>query len=96
MRSVNIGELKNHLSAYLQFVRNGEEIIVRDRNTPVARILPIQADSLTEHEARLVASGAMTLPLEEVDWDAFVAEDVGEDVPTEAIAVAVEESRGQW
>jgi prevent-host-death family protein len=47
MRTVNIGELKNQLSAYLQYVRNGEEVIVRDRNTPVARILPIHADSLS-------------------------------------------------
>lgn len=50
MRTVNIGELKNQLSAYLQYVRNGEEVIVRDRNAPVApvaRILPIHADSLS-------------------------------------------------
>src|SRR5580658_6714404 len=39
MRTVNIGELKNQLSAYLQYVRNGEEVVVKDRNTPVARIL---------------------------------------------------------
>jgi prevent-host-death family protein len=96
MRTVNIGELKNQLSAYLQYVRNGEEVIVRDRNTPVARILPIHADSLSEHEAKLVASGAMTLPLEEMDWDAFFAEDIGENVSPEVAAAAVEESRGQW
>lgn len=96
MRSVNIGELKNQLSAYLQFVRNGEEIIVRDRNTPVARILPIRADSLTDHETQLVASGAMSPPLEEINWDAFFAEDTGEDVSEETIAQAVDESRGNW
>ena len=32
MKTVNIADLKNQLSAYLQLVRNGEEIIVRDRN----------------------------------------------------------------
>jgi prevent-host-death family protein len=93
MRTVNIGELKNQLSAYLQYVRNGEEIIIRDRNTPVARILPIHADSLSEHEARLVASGAMTLPLEEMDWDAFFAEDVG-NVPHDIAVQAAIEGRG--
>jgi len=96
MRTVNIGELKNQLSAYLQYVRNGEEVIVRDRNTPVARILPIHADSLSEHEARLVASGAMTLPQEEMDWDAFFAESVSEDISPEAIAEAVNFSKGSW
>ena len=90
MRTVNIGELKNQLSAYLQYVRNGEEVIVRDRNTPVARFLPIHTDSLSQHEAKLVASGAMTLPLEEMDWDAFFAEPVG-NVPHDiAVQAAIE------
>jgi prevent-host-death family protein len=93
MRTVNIGELKNQLSAYLQYVRNGEEVIVRDRNTPVARILPIHADSLSEHEAKLVASGAMTLPLEEMDWDAFFAAPAG-NVPHDIAVQAAIEGRG--
>lgn len=37
MRSVNIAELKNRLSAYIRFARAGEEIVIRDRNLPVAR-----------------------------------------------------------
>jgi antitoxin (DNA-binding transcriptional repressor) of toxin-antitoxin stability system len=70
MRTVNIGELKNQLSAYLQLVRNGEEVVVRDRDLPVARIVPYQA-TLSEEEAQLVASGDMTLPTQEMDWDLF-------------------------
>lgn len=42
MRSVNIGTLKNQLSAYLRLVRNGEEVVVRDRDKPIARILPFR------------------------------------------------------
>jgi len=30
MRSVNIAELKNRLSAYVTFARGGEEIIIRE------------------------------------------------------------------
>ena len=73
MKTVNIGELKNQLSAYLQLVRNGEEVIVKDRNMPVARILPIRAASLSEADAELVAAGKMTLPEKEMDWEAFWA-----------------------
>jgi prevent-host-death family protein len=40
MRSVNIAELKNRLSAYLVEVRRGEEILIRDRQRPVAKIVP--------------------------------------------------------
>jgi len=55
MRTVNIGTLKNKLSAYLQYVRNGEEIIVRDRNKPVARIRPFTLTLPPEgdHEAEV-------------------------------------------
>jgi prevent-host-death family protein len=73
MRTVNIGDLKNQLSAYLQYVRDGEEIIVRDRNLPVARILPVENADLSDHERQLVASGAMKLPEQEMDWEAFWA-----------------------
>ena len=41
MKSVNIAELKNRLSVYINDVKAGEEILVRDRNQPVARIVPL-------------------------------------------------------
>ena len=41
MKSVNITELKNRLKVYLNDVKAGEEILVRDRNQPVARIVPL-------------------------------------------------------
>ena len=62
MRTVNIGELKNQLSGYLQYVKNGEEIVIRDRSVPVARILPFRHGSGWEQEEQLVASGALKMP----------------------------------
>jgi prevent-host-death family protein len=62
MKSVQIGDLKNHLSAHLREVRKGEEIIVRDRNLPVARIIPYVPDSIEEQERILVAAGILRLP----------------------------------
>ena len=41
MKSVNIAELKNRLSLYLKEVKAGEEILVRDRDRPIARIVPL-------------------------------------------------------
>lgn len=41
MKTVKIADLKSHLSAYLKEVRSGHELIVADRDTPVARISPI-------------------------------------------------------
>jgi prevent-host-death family protein len=40
VNSVNIADLKNNLSRYLARVREGAELTVLDRDTPVARILP--------------------------------------------------------
>lgn len=60
MRSVQIGDLKNKLSGYLREVRKGEEIIVRDRNLPVAKIIPYVPDDPEEQERILIATGAMT------------------------------------
>lgn len=41
MKEVGIAELKARLSEYLRAVRRGETIAVLDRQTPVARIVPI-------------------------------------------------------
>lgn len=40
MKEVKIAQLKSQLSKYLQYVRLGGEVIVKDRDTPVARLLP--------------------------------------------------------
>jgi prevent-host-death family protein len=39
MRTVKISELKDKLSAYIRFVKNGEEVLILERNTPVARLV---------------------------------------------------------
>jgi len=41
MKIANIAEFKNNLSRYLAAVEQGEEIEVRKRNVPVARVVPI-------------------------------------------------------
>jgi len=62
MRSVNIAELKNSLSKYLTFAKGGEEIIIRDRNLPVAKLVPFPPDEASDEELLLVAAGKMRLP----------------------------------
>ena len=58
MRSTNISDLRTHLTRYLKEVRAGEEIIVRDRQLPFAKIVPLAHDDAAE-DAALVASGMM-------------------------------------
>ena len=90
MRTVNIGDLKNHLSAYLQYVRNGEEVIVRDRNIPVARILPFRSADLTSDERELVAAGVMKMPEQPLDLEAFWGRQSGNVAPDIALKAVLD------
>ncbi len=70
MKTVNIADLKNNLSAYLEQVKNGEELIVKDRNRPIARLIPLTSgEDLDAEEEALVAAGLMRLPLKEKSDD---------------------------
>jgi prevent-host-death family protein len=72
MKTVNVAELKNRLSAYLQLVKDGEEVIVKDRNQPVARISPYDTSQLSDSGRRLVATGMLKLPEDPAaNWDKF-------------------------
>ena len=55
MKRANIGHLKNNLSRYLDHVRAGGEVIVLDRQRPIARILPLgqQVAATGDDEGRL-------------------------------------------
>jgi prevent-host-death family protein len=44
MKTAKVAELKARLSAYLAEVRSGGTVVVYDRNTPIARLVPFQED----------------------------------------------------
>src|SRR5579864_7063316 len=69
MRSVSVAELKNRLSKYLALAKGGEEIIIRDRNLPVAKLVPFSSEEGTEEELLLVAADKMRLPERPVDLE---------------------------
>src|SRR5437588_2251240 len=69
MGTVNIAELKDRLSSFLHRVRAGEELVIRDRNLPIAKIVPLQGED--GEELSLVASGHMTLPTQQLDQKRF-------------------------
>ena len=66
MGTVGIKELKNSLTQYLRRTKQGEEVIVTERGTPIALIQPIKgankAVSLEARLARVAAQGLVTLP----------------------------------
>ena len=94
MQTVNIADLKNNLSAWLEQVRNGEELVVKDRNTPIARLMPLAAgEDLDAEEESLVAAGLMRLALDRKNDDFL-------DLPAptvslEAIRAAIQAERDE-
>lgn len=66
MKVANIAELKNRLSHYLEDVRRGEEVLIRDRNRPIAKIVPLRGlDEYDTEDVQLVAEGVLRLPQNE-------------------------------
>jgi len=45
---VGIAEFKAHLSEYVRAAQNGKEIIIKDRQTPIAKLVPIQKPMIGE------------------------------------------------
>lgn len=63
MRTTNIAELKNNLSNFLADVKRGEEILISDRNKPIAKIVPLHNTSdFSAEELALAATGVLRLP----------------------------------
>jgi antitoxin (DNA-binding transcriptional repressor) of toxin-antitoxin stability system len=76
MKSVGVKQLKSRLSEYLRFVRNGETVLVTDRDEVVAELRPARrqpgtVDSLDGLQDSLAERGEITrasLPKRRWTW----------------------------
>ena len=65
MKHIGVADLKARLSEHLRTVRGGEEVVVMDRETPVARIVPYATSGalrVREPLARYATLGDVPLP----------------------------------
>ena len=64
MKHAQIAELKAHLSQYLAQVRRGETVVVCDRRTPIARLVPYTEaeDSFVVREPTISAADLKSVP----------------------------------
>jgi len=72
MRSVNVAELKNRLRQVPHIAKAGEEVVIRDRNLPVAKLVPFSAEGADDQELVLVAAGKLRLPQARLDVKALL------------------------
>lgn len=61
MKTAGIAELKARLSQYLSRVKAGEEILVTERDVPVARIVPVGRSGAGEELRELERQGLLRL-----------------------------------
>jgi|SRR5215475_13154467 len=62
MKTVSVKQLQNDLVRYLDEVRAGEEVIIEDRNNPVAKIIPFGANGeIDSRDAKPAAKGKARL-----------------------------------
>ncbi len=54
---VGIRKLRNHLSRYLDRVRDGDEVVVTNRGRAIARVVPVDGERVLD---RLIAEGVVT------------------------------------
>jgi prevent-host-death family protein len=57
---VGVRDLKNRLSAYLDRIKGGEEIVVTEHGRPIARLSPVGAD--VDRMTALVDAGIVRPP----------------------------------
>lgn len=58
MKRASVSTLKAKLSEFLRAVRSGEEVIVTDRGTPVARLAPLEPPERQDaHVRKLIEAG---------------------------------------
>lgn len=72
MTIVSISELKARLSAFIDIVREGDEVLVTDRGRPIARLMPIRhAEQEEGRREMLLRSGRLRGPTTTLADDFF-------------------------
>ncbi len=94
MKTASVSNLKTHLSDYLNQVKAGAEVLITDRDKPVARLVPISRVQVTrESLARMEKQGLIKIGSGRLPRD-FWAMPRGED-PKGLVLRALIEERGE-
>lgn len=78
MKKAKISEAKNHFSGLIEAVKHGESILILDRDTPVARLEPVGAETagIRGRLATLLKRGSITPPRKKLDMEAFLGREM--------------------
>lgn len=88
MKSINVTELKAHLSRYLRLASRGTRILVKDRNEPVAELGPAPGGALSWRD-RLTRDGRLRPGSQK--WSGLRISRLGRPIDIQAALRAVRE-----
>ena len=72
MITVSLSELQTRLSAFIDNVRDGDEVLVTDRGRPIARLMPVRlVDQEEGRREMLLRSGRLRGPATALAGDFF-------------------------
>jgi prevent-host-death family protein len=94
VRSVSKKDFKDHLSRYLSEARNGEASEIRDRNKPIARLVPVSDEAIMDEEERALVAAGKLKPREQLLPDSFFSMP-GPDISIEKAVAAVVADRDE-
>jgi antitoxin (DNA-binding transcriptional repressor) of toxin-antitoxin stability system len=89
MTTINVSELKTHLSRYLRMAARGVRIVVTDRDDPIAQIGPLDAAGAVPWRERLSREGRLRVGSQ--DWAALRISSVGRPVDIQEALRSVRE-----
>lgn len=88
--------LKARLSAYLEIVRRGDEVLVTDRGRPIARLIPVTGAASTEgRRDELLRTGRLRAPRAPLSRD-FWTRKRPDDPKGRGLAALLAEREAGW
>ena len=88
MKSIKVSELKAHLSKYLRMASRGSQILVKDRDDPIAQLGPPHADASSWRD-RMALEGRLRLGTQ--GWNALSVSKLDRAIDIQASLQAVRE-----
>jgi prevent-host-death family protein len=92
MEISNIASAKSQFSRLIDLVKQGETVLITERNKPVATLQPLVPSSSAGMDA-LYACGLLTPPRKPLDLAAFLAAPRASLTPEKSLARAILEER---
>jgi prevent-host-death family protein len=96
MTKASISDLKARLSAYLDIVRQGDDVLVTDRGRVIARLAPVTGDALEDSRREmLIRTGRLRPPTTALPRD-FGRRHRPQDDAGRSLAALLEERGEGW